>query len=127
MNESTPGGIKVEVETVYVPERSLPDESYYFFAYQVRISNVGEAPAQLISREWIITDSDGNVETVRGPGVVGDQPRLEPGESYEYMSFCPLRTAVGSMHGSYQMVRDDGEQFDAVIAPFTLAVPNVVN
>jgi ApaG protein len=80
-----------------------------------------------VSRHWIITDSDGDVQEVRGDGVVGHQPVLEPGTSFEYTSYCPLRTNVGTMHGSYQMVRPDGETFDARIAPFTLAVPNALN
>jgi ApaG protein len=127
MSDTTTRGIRVEVESMYVEERSEPRENYYFFAYRVRISNVGAETAQLVSREWIITDSDGNTERVEGPGVVGEQPLLAPGEAFEYTSFCPLKTAVGSMHGSYQMVTDQGEQFEAIIAPFTLAVPNSLN
>ena len=111
----------------YVPERSSPAESHYFFSYRVRISNEGEETVQLVSREWIITDADGNVERVKGPGVVGEQPVLGPGEAFEYTSFCPLKTSVGSMHGSYQMVTATGEAFDAVIAPFTLATPHALN
>jgi len=110
-----------------VEERSEPRENYYFFAYRVRISNVGAEPAQLISREWIITDSDGNTERVEGPGVVGEQPLLAPGEAFEYTSFCPLRTSVGSMQGAYFMRAGSGEMFRAEIAPFTLAVPGGVN
>ena len=88
---------------------------------------LGSETAQLVSREWIITNADGEVERVKGPGVVGEQPVLPPGGSFEYTSYCPLKTAVGSMHGSYQMVTASGERFDAVIAPFTLAVPNALN
>ena len=127
MSDTTTRGIRVEVESVYVEERSEPREHYYFFAYRVRISNVGSETAQLVSREWIITDSDGNVERVEGPGVVGEQPLLQPGEAFEYTSFCPLRTSVGSMQGAYFMRTNAGETFKAEIAPFTLAVPGDVN
>jgi ApaG protein len=99
----------------------------YFFAYRITITNVGDAPARLMSRHWIITDGSGRVEHVKGPGVVGEQPRLEPGAGFQYTSFCPLPTPVGTMEGSYQMVRDDGREFDAQIAPFTLAAPNALN
>ena len=124
---TTTRGIQIHVKTAYLPERSSPRESSYLFMYTIRISNIGSETAQLISREWIITNADGEVERVKGPGVVGEQPVLPPGSSFEYTSFCPLKTAVGSMHGSYQMVTDKGEQFDAIIAPFTLAVPNSLN
>jgi ApaG protein len=127
MNDTTTRGIRIQVETFYVEERSEPRERYFFFAYRVRISNVGTDSSQLISREWVITDSDGNVERVQGPGVVGEQPTLAPGESFEYTSYCPLRTDVGSMEGAYFMRTSDGEMFRAEIDPFTLAVPGVVN
>jgi len=127
VSDATTRGIRVQVKSAYVPERSSPGESRYFFAYRVRISNEGEETVQLVSREWIITDADGNVEHVKGPGVVGEQPVLGPGESFEYTSFCPLRTSIGSMHGSYQMVSARGDRFDATIAPFPLAVPSAVN
>lgn len=93
----------------------------------MRISNVGDETAQLVSREWIITDADGKTERVQGPGVVGEQPVLAPGQMFEYTSFCPLPTPVGTMHGSYQMVTNDGERFDAIIAPFALMAPHAVN
>lgn len=112
---------------MYLPEHSAPAHGHYHFAYHITITNVGTQAAQLISRHWIITDADGTVQEVRGPGVVGEQPLLEPGASFEYTSFCPLRTRVGTMHGSYQMVRPNGEQFEAQIAPFTLAVPHALN
>ena len=112
---------------MYMPERSSAKDSQYLFEYHVRISNVGSETAQLISREWIITNADGEVERVKGPGVVGEQPVLPPGASFDYTSFCELKTAVGSMHGSYQMVTANGDRFDAIIAPFTLAVPNALN
>jgi ApaG protein len=127
VGETTTRGIRVRVTTSYLPERSAPAEQQYLFTYRVRISNVGTETAQLISREWVITDSDGNEQRVLGPGVVGEQPVLAPGDTFEYSSFCPLKTPVGSMHGSYQMVTSGGEAFDAVIAPFTLAVPNALN
>ena len=126
-NDTTTRGIRIEVRSTYLSERSSPRDSQYLFAYQVRISNVGTEAAQLVSREWIITSADGDVERVRGPGVVGEKPLLPPGWSFEYTSYCPLKTAVGSMHGSYQMVTAGGETFDAQIAPFTLAVPNALN
>lgn len=126
-SDTTTRGIRVQVESAYVPDRSNPRESSYFFVYHVRITNVGSETAQLISREWIITDAEGEVERVKGPGVVGEQPVLQPGGGFEYTSFCPLKTTVGSMHGSYQMVTPDGDKFDATIAPFTLALPNALN
>lgn len=127
MSDTTTRGIRVQVESMYVEERSDPRQDHYFFAYHVTITNVGAEAAQLVSRTWHISDSDGNVETVQGPGVVGEQPLLQPGESFEYTSFCPLRTSMGSMHGSYTMRAASGISFDAEIAPFTLAVPGVVN
>jgi ApaG protein len=126
-SDTTTRGIRVQVRSTYLADRSSPKEAQYLFQYHVRISNVGNETAQLVSREWVITNADGEVERVKGPGVVGEQPVLAPGSSFEYASFCPLKTAVGSMHGSYQMVTESGEQFDAIIAPFTLAVPNALN
>jgi ApaG protein len=127
MSDTTTRGIRVQVQSFYDEERSSPQENYYFFAYQVRISNVGSERAQLLSREWYITDANGEEQRLQGPGVVGEQPVLAPGEMFEYTSFCPLTTPVGAMHGSYRMVTASGENFDAVIAPFSLAVPNAVN
>jgi ApaG protein len=127
VSDTTTHGIRVQVTSYYDAERSSPQEDYYFFAYQVRISNVGSETAQLLSREWIITNANGEVQKVQGPGVVGEQPVLSPGEAFEYTSFCPLNTAVGSMQGSYRLVSGRGESFDAEIAPFSLAVPNAVN
>ena len=123
----TTRGIQIEVRSEYLPGRSAPRESSYFFQYHVRIANVGDETAQLVSREWIITNADGEVERVKGPGVVGEQPVLPPGTSFDYTSFCELKTSVGSMHGSYQMVTASGDRFDAIIAPFTLAIPNALN
>ena len=127
VSDTTTRGIRVQVRSAYLPERSSPREASYLFMYTIRISNVGSRTAQLISREWIITNANGEVERVKGPGVVGEQPVLPPGGSFEYTSFCPLNTPVGSMQGSYQMVTTEGERFDAIIAPFTLAVPNALN
>lgn len=110
-----------------MPERSNPDKGAWFFAYTVLVTNEGEDTVQLVSRHWIITNADGEVEEVRGPGVVGAQPVLAPGESFEYTSACPLPTAFGTMHGSYQMVTEAGERFDAEIAPFSLSMPYAVN
>jgi len=127
MSTAVTQGIVVSVESQYLMERSAPAEDQYAFSYKVRIYNQGEAPAQLRTRHWIITDGDGQVQEVRGDGVVGAQPRLEPGQAFEYTSWCMLKTPHGSMHGSYQMVTKDGERFDAIIAPFTLAVPHALN
>jgi ApaG protein len=126
-SEATTRGIRVRARSFYVPERSSRAENYYFFAYRVQISNLGDETAQLVSRTWIITDGDGEEQRVNGPGVVGEQPVLTPGGTFEYTSFCPLRTLVGSMEGSYQMISAEGEHFDAEIAAFTLAVPHAVN
>jgi ApaG protein len=127
VSDTTTRGVRVQVHSTYVPERSVPRDAHYFFAYRVRISNESEETVRLVSRHWIITDGDGRTEEVRGPGVVGEQPLLEPGEAFEYTSFCPLPTPIGSMHGAYQMVAADGSAFDAVIAPFSLAVPTALN
>jgi ApaG protein len=126
-SEALTRGIRVQVESRYVPERSKPAEGEWFFTYRVRIGNEGTVTVQLLSRHWIITDSEGRVEEVKGPGVVGQQPILSPGESFEYTSFCPLPTAFGTMHGTYQMVVEGGERFDAEIAPFALGEPFSIN
>jgi ApaG protein len=120
-------GIRVTVNAVYVPEQSAPRSRRYVFAYTVNISNEGTQPAQLRTRHWIITDGNGKVEEVKGPGVVGQQPSLGPGEHFEYTSGCVLQTPRGQMHGTYQMFRSDGSMFDAAIAPFTLALPHSLN
>jgi len=127
VSDTTTRGIRIQVKTTYLPERSSPRDDQYLFAYHIRISNVGDETAQLVSREWIITSADGEVERVKGPGVVGEQPVLQSGASFEYTSYCPLKTSVGSMQGSYQMVTADGEKFDAQIAPFTLAAPHALH
>ncbi len=120
MSEAMTHGILVEVESEYLPERSDPQNNYYFFSYHVKISNRGDRTAQLISRHWIITDGEGHVEEVKGPGVIGEQPVLEPGETFEYTSACPLKTPQGSMRGTYHMVLEGGGSFDAEIAEFEL-------
>ena len=120
-------GIGVHVEPKFDAARSQPERSQWFFLYTVRIQNRGSDTVQLLSRHWIITDAEGRVEEVRGPGVVGEQPVLAPGQSFEYTSGCPLRTDVGKMEGSYQMVNESGDTFDAVIAPFTLCEPGTVH
>jgi ApaG protein len=115
--------VDVSVVTRFLPEQSQPDENRFAFAYTVTIQNNGELPAQLLTRHWVITDGDGHVQEVRGDGVVGQQPRIDPGASHTYTSGTVMATRVGSMQGSYQMVADDGKRFDAIIAPFRLAVP----
>lgn len=127
MSTAVTQGIRVTVQPRYLEEHSEPRAKRYVFAYTVTITNEGDGPVQLVSRHWIITDGDGEVEQVRGEGVVGKQPRIAPGESHEYSSFCPLPTPVGAMQGSYRMVRPDGTSFDATIAPFSLAVPSMLN
>lgn len=116
-------GIRVQVQSHYVRDQSSPRDDRYVFAYTITISNQGAATAQLRTRHWIITDGRGTIEEVRGDGVVGEQPRLSPGQSFQYTSGCVLSTPIGTMHGTYRMWRDDGSYFDATIAPFSLALP----
>jgi ApaG protein len=125
-SETTTEGIRVEVYPEFIPEQSIPSESKFVFAYKVVITNEGDTKAKLLSRRWIIINSDGDREDVEGPGVVGYTPELEPGESFEYTSFCPLNTNWGTMEGAFRMVRDSGEQFDAAIARFYLFDPALV-
>ena len=125
-SEAITRGIRVRVRSQYVPSRSMPPQRW-FFAYQVTIANESEQTVTLRSRHWVVTNAEGEVQEVRGPGVVGEQPRMAPGEGFQYVSACPLDTPVGTMHGTYELVTDDGEQFDAEIAPFTLAEPMSVN
>jgi len=119
--------VSVSSQTQYVPEQSDEEKSRYVFAYTITIRNLGSLPAQLISRHWIITDARNQVQEVRGLGVVGAQPLLKPGESFEYTSGTAIGTPVGTMRGSYQMVAEDGTQFDASIPEFTLSVPRVLH
>jgi ApaG protein len=123
-SEATTRSIQVHVDAEYDPGHSNPGQSQWFFLYTVRITNEGTDTVQLISRHWVITDAMGEVEEVRGAGVVGKQPTLGPGESFDYTSGCPLTTPFGSMHGTYQMVNNRNEQFDIEIAPFTLMEPH---
>jgi ApaG protein len=120
-------GIRVDVSARFIPERSNPTDHEWFFAYTITIANQSDKVVQLLSRHWVITDADGKVEEVRGPGVVGQQPVLRPGEHFEYTSGCVLETPRGSMQGTYQMHCQDGRSFDAVIAPFALALPYSLN
>lgn len=122
-SEAITRSIKVQVKSQYDPTRSNPNQNQWFFLYTVRITNEGEDTVQLLSRHWVITDAMGKVQEVRGPGVVGNQPVLAPGENFEYTSGCPLTVPFGSMHGTYQMVNEREEHFDIEIAPFTLMEP----
>ena len=126
MNKS-PYSIKVDVETAYIGEQSIPDLHRYVFAYTVTIKNTGSLPAKLLTRHWIITDANGKVQEVRGEGVVGEQPYLRPGEGFQYSSGTMLETPVGSMRGSYQMLADNGVEFDAEIPAFTLSLPHTLH
>jgi ApaG protein len=119
--------IHVEVATEYLPDQSEPAAARFVFAYTITITNTGGVPAQLISRHWIITDADGKVQEVRGLGVVGHQPLLKPGEHFEYTSGSALATPVGTMKGSYQMVAEDGTQFEAPIPEFVLSMPRTLH
>jgi ApaG protein len=121
-------GVRVVARSRYEPERSLPGEGQYFFSYRIRIENHGPETVQLLSRFWLVTDDEGHEQRVEGPGVVGETPVLAAGETFEYASFCPLETAVGTMEGNYVMkVVGTGERFEARISPFTLAVPGAIN
>ena len=119
--------ISVDVSTNFLDEQSEPELDRYVFSYTITIANQGDVAASLLSRHWIITDANGKVQEVRGDGVVGEQPHLNPGERFRYSSGTVLETPVGSMEGSYQMLADDGVRFDAPIAPFTLAVPGLLH
>ncbi len=119
--------ITVSARTVFIPDQSNAQSGRYVFAYTITITNTGTVPAQLVSRHWIITDSNNQVQEVRGPGVIGEQPLLRPNESFEYTSGTAIATPVGTMRGSYQMVAEDGVQFDAPIPEFTLSMPRVLH
>jgi ApaG protein len=119
--------IDVSVTTQYLAAQSQPEQNRYAFSYTITIVNNGELPAQLLSRHWVITDGDGRVQEVRGAGVVGQQPHIEPGASHTYSSGTVMTTQVGTMQGSYQMLAEDGKRFDARIAPFRLAVPGALH
>jgi ApaG protein len=122
-SEAVTRGIRVRVVSQFSPERSQPSNNQWFFLYTVTIANEGAETVQLISRHWLITNGLGHVDEVRGPGVIGKQPKLAPGESFEYTSGSPLATPFGRMEGTYRMVTSNGEEFDATIAPFTLSEP----
>ena len=127
MAETSKYDITIVPKATYVEDQSDPSKDQYVFAYTITISNTGNIPAQLISRHWIITDSQGLVQEVRGLGVVGAQPLLQPGESFEYTSGTSIATPVGTMRGSYQMLAADGSRFEAAIPEFTLSVPRVLH
>jgi ApaG protein len=127
MSSALTRGILVTVRSRYIPEKSSANARQYAFAYTVNIANRGDVTARLESRHWIITDSEGDVQEVRGEGVVGAQPELRPGEEFEYTSWCMIATPVGSMRGSYQMVTPDGDRFDAEVAPFRLNQSALLN
>jgi ApaG protein len=128
-----PGGarerdrIRVEVQTAYLGEQSDPSDNRYVFAYTITIRNEGRRSARLVTRHWLITDSNGKKQEVRGDGVVGEKPYLKPGEGFRYSSGAVIETPVGTMQGSYRMLTDEGDQFDAAIAPFRLAMPGILN
>ena len=119
--------IKVSANAFYLPDQSDEENDQFVFAYTIKITNTGTVTAKLVSRHWIITDSDGKVQEVRGVGVVGEQPELKPGESFEYTSGSSLETSVGTMRGTYQMLAGDGTRFDAIVPEFTLSVPRVLH
>jgi len=127
LSEAVTGGVRVRVQAEYSPAHSRPHENRWFFLYSVSITNESDRTVQLVTRHWQITDATGHVEEVRGPGVVGQQPVLEPGQSFEYTSGCPLASPYGSMRGSFQMITADGSQFDAEIAAFELSAPYTVH
>ena len=128
MKESqTTENVEVEVESFFLEDHSDPEENHFVFAYKIRIKNHGSQTVQLLSRHWIITDSNGKTEEVKGEGVVGEQPVLDPGEEFEYTSGSHLKTEMGTMHGGYQMVNDQGESLEVEIPCFTLSVPGILN
>ena len=126
-SEAVTSGVRVHVTACYAPSRSDPLHNLWFFLYTIEITNERSDAVQLISRHWIITDADSNLEEVRGLGVVGQQPTLEPGESFEYTSGCPLKTPFGTMHGTYELVTPDGDQLEVEVAPFTLSEPYTIH
>ena len=121
--EAITDGVTVRVAVSYLPEQSQPAHGRWFWSYHIRIENGGDAPVQLLTRHWIISDGRGNRHEVEGEGVVGDQPVIDPGESYDYVSGCPLQTPTGSMEGSYGMIDADGDEFDVAIPRFPLLAP----
>ena len=127
MSETKKYDVKVTAQSFFLPDQSDEENDQYVFAYTIRIENTGQVPAQVISRHWIITDADNQVQEVRGMGVVGEQPILKPGQHFEYTSGSSINTIVGTMRGTYQMVAEDGTRFDAVVPEFSLSVPRVLH
>jgi ApaG protein len=127
MSDTVTRGVRIIARPRFVSEQSDPANDQYLFAYHITIRNEGAETVQLISRHWVITNGEGKAEEVRGPGVVGYQPTLKPGEEFQYTSGCPLNSPVGTMHGEFNMVTAKGEKFDALIGPFRLAVPRALN
>jgi ApaG protein len=127
MQSELSDGIKVEVESLYVDSESNPDQKRFVFAYTVTIRNVGDKPAKLMTRHWVIRDANGKVQEVQGDGVVGEQPHLKPGEGFQYTSGTMLETSMGTMGGSYMMITDDGDEFKAPIDDFLLSTPRTLH
>ncbi|MCX7557370.1 Co2+/Mg2+ efflux protein ApaG [Xanthomonadaceae bacterium JHOS43] len=127
MKQQPSPAIEIQIRTRYLSEQSAPDDNRYVFSYTVRLKNLGAEPAQLLARHWIITDANGKVEEVRGDGVIGEQPRLRPGEDFEYTSGAVLETVVGTMRGNYLWLTDDGAQFESPIPEFTLSIPRTLH
>jgi ApaG protein len=123
---SSANKIRVDVETAYVDEQSDPNEHRFVFSYTITIRNEGVVPARLLTRHWIITDANGKVQEARGDGVVGEQPHLKPGQGFRYTSGAVIETPVGAMQGTYEMIDDAGQRFDALIQPFRLAMPGIL-
>jgi ApaG protein len=127
MNKASPYNIAVKVETQYIEAESRPEDDFYVFAYHITITNKGEISAKLLTRHWIITDSNGSKQEVKGDGVIGKQPLLKPNETFRYTSGTMMETPIGTMEGSYQMLADDGKHFNADIPVFLLALPNMLH
>jgi len=127
MSETETQQINVGVETTYIDDQSNPDDNRYVFAYTITISNIGKVPAKLLNRHWVITDANGKIQEVRGEGVVGEQPHLQPGEEFRYTSGTVIETPVGAMEGEYEMITDEGSSFLAPIERFSLAIPRTLH
>lgn len=127
MESSRTYSIEINVKSVFVEKQSIPEKKRYVFSYTITINNTGKIPAKLLKRHWYITDANGEIMEVEGDGVVGETPYLMPGEVFQYTSGTIIKTPVGCMHGSYQMIADDGKYFDAIITPFTLSTPKILH
>ena len=127
MTEAASQEIRISIETRYLPEQSQPEQNRYVFAYTISITNTGTSAARLMRRHWIITDANNKKREVHGDGVVGEQPRLQPGEIYQYTSGACLETPIGCMQGAYDMISDDGMEFKAAIPAFTLSMPRILH